>query len=209
VVEQKVPVRKNSEHEGLYDKITAYGTIAGVLVAVVALFASMAEAAIAYFTYAYSAHWPPFSSPPSASPTNASTVIHSRATAPTSPSVDGVPADYQGTWEGNISGSAGPFEATMNLRQGTDGSKVGVFQNETYGCRGAIYLESGDGESGDGPISLRIVTTSNPYHDCVLLAYAQATLTSDGLYFAFDQTATVPSGDGTLTSVSAVTHPPQ
>ena len=204
MVEQKVPVRKKHEHEGLYDKITAYGTIAGVLVAVAALFVSIAVAAIAYFTLAYSAHWPPFSSSPSASPTNASTVIHSRATAPTSPSADGVPADYQGTWEGNISGSAGPFEATMNLRQGTDGSEVGVFQNETYGCRGAIYLES-----GDGPISLRIVTTSNPHDDCVLLAYAQATLTSDGLYFSFDQTATVPSGDGTLTSVSAVTHPPQ
>jgi hypothetical protein len=204
VVEQKEPVRKELEHDGLYDKITAYGTIAGVLVAVVALFVSIAVAAIAYFTLAYTAHWPPFSSSPSASPAGPPTVIPARTTVPASPSADGVPADYQGTWEGNISGSAGPFEATMNLNQGTDGSKVGVFQNETYGCQGAIYLES-----GDGPISLRIVTTSDPYDDCVSLAYAQATLTSDGLYFSFDQTATVPSGDGTLTSVSAVTHPPQ
>jgi hypothetical protein len=203
VVEQKVPVRKKREHEGLYEKITAYGTIAGVLVAAVTLFVSIVVAAIAYFTLAYTAHWPPFSSPPSASPANAQTVIRSRATAPASPS-DGVPADYHGTWEGDISGSAGPFEATMNLHQGTDGSQVGVFQNDTYGCRGAIYLES-----GGGPISLRIVTTSNPYDDCVLLAYAQATRTSDGLYFSFDQTATVPSGDGTLNAVSATTHPPQ
>jgi hypothetical protein len=92
--------------------------------------------------------------------------------------MDGVPADYQGVWEGGISGSAGPFEATVKLGQGTDGSQVGVFQNDTYGCRGAIYLES-----GDGPISLRIVTTSNPHDVCVRLAYAEVTLTSDGLYF--------------------------
>jgi hypothetical protein len=92
----------------------------------------------------------------------------------------------------------------MNLGQGNDGSRVGVFHNDTYGCRGAIYLES-----GGGPISLRIVTTSDPYDDCVSLAYAQATLTSDGLYFSFDQTATVPSGNGTLTAVPATTHPPQ
>jgi hypothetical protein len=204
VVEQKEPVRKERGHDGLYDKITAYGTIAGVLVAVVALFVSIAVAAIAYFTLAYTAHWPPFSSSPAAAPASAPTVIPSRASAPASPSADGVPADYQGTWVGNISGSAGPFEATMILQHGTDGSKVGVFQNETYGCRGAIYLQS-----GDGPISLRIVTTSDPYDDCVSLAYAQATLTSDGLYFSFDQTATVPSGNGTLTFVSAASHPPQ
>jgi hypothetical protein len=204
VVEQKEPLRERREHEGLYDKITAYRTIAGVLVAVVALLVSIAVAAIAYFTLAYSAHWPPFSSSSAASPTRAPTVIPSRATTPASPSADGVPVDYQGIWEGEISGSAGPFEATMSLDQGTDGSRVGVFQNETYGCRGAIYFEG-----GDGPIFLRIVTTSNPYDDCVRRAYAQATLTADGLYFSFDQTATVSSGDGTLTAIPAITHPPQ
>jgi hypothetical protein len=52
VVEQKEPVRAKREHDGLYDKITAYGTIAGVLVAIVALFVSIAVAAIAYFTHA-------------------------------------------------------------------------------------------------------------------------------------------------------------
>ena len=202
MVEQKEPVRAKREHDGLYDKITAYGTIAGVLVAIVALFVSIAVAAIAYFTLAYSAHWPPFSSSPAAPPASAPTVIPSRATTSDLPSADGVPVDYQGTWEGEISGSAGPFEATMNLGPGTDGSKVGIFQNDTYGCRGSIYLES-----GDGPISLRIVTTTNPDDECVWLADAQATVTSGGLYFSFDQTAIVPSGDGTLTAIAA--SPPQ
>ena len=204
MVEQKEPVRQQREHEGLYEKITAYGTIAGVLVAIVALIVSIAVAAIAYFTLAYTAHWAPFSSSPAASPASAPNVIPSPAASPASASADGVPADYQGIWEGEISGSAGPFEAIMNLGQGTDGSRVGVFQNETYGCRGTIYLES-----GDGPISLRIVTTINPDDNCVWLAYAQATLTSDGLYFSFDQSATVPSGDGTLNAIPATTHPAQ
>ena len=157
-------------------------------------------AAVVYFTVAHTAHWPPFGPSHSQSPT----VIPSRATTSTASSADGVPADYQGTWEGNISGPAGLFETTINLNQGTAGAQVGVFQNESSGCRGAIYLER-----GGGPISLRIVTKSNPHHDCALLAYAQATRASDGLHFSFEQTATGPADRGTLTSVPATTHPPQ
>ena len=60
MVEQKKPAEEKREHEGLYDRITAYGTLAGLLVAVVGLFVSIGVAAIAYFSLAYTAHWPPF-----------------------------------------------------------------------------------------------------------------------------------------------------
>jgi hypothetical protein len=197
VVEQKEPASKKREHEGLYDKITAYGTIASVLLAIVGLFVSIGVGAIAYFTLAYTAHWPPFSPAPSASPRSAPTPAPSQATASSLPSAGGVPASYQGSWQGEIDSQAGPFEASMSLYQGTDGSQVGYFQNDTYDCRGTIYLDN-----GGGPLSLRIVTTSDPAGDCVSVAYAQVTTTSGGLFFSFDTTGGVPPGSGTLSPAS-------
>jgi hypothetical protein len=194
VVEQKKPTAEKHEHEGLYDKITAYGTLVSLLIAVVGLFVSIGVAAIAYFTLAFTAHWPPFSSTRVASPGNASNATFAQANAASSQS-DGVPADYQGNWQGEISGPGGTFGASMNLVSGTDGSQVGVFQNNTGDCQGDIYLTR-----GGGPISLRIVTTSNPFGYCVSLAFAQARLTSGGLLFSFDQTGGVSPGQGTLTA---------
>ena len=197
MVEQNKPAGKRREHEGLYDKITAYGTLAGLLVAVVGLFVSIGVAAIAYFTLAYTAHWPPFSPTSAASSNNASNATFAQATIASSQSADGVPADYQGNWQGEISGPGGTFEASMNLNSGNDGSQVGVFQNDTGDCQGDIYLTS-----GGGPLSLRIVTTSNPFNYCVSLAFAQVTLTSGGLHFSFDQTGGVSPGQGTLSPAS-------
>ena len=197
MVEQKKPEGKKREHEGLYDKITAYGTVASLLVAVVGLFVSIGVAAITYFTLAYTAHWPPFSPAQAASPSNTSDVTSGQATTASSQSGNAVPADYQGSWQGEISGPGGTFGASMNLNSGTDGSQVGVFQNDTGDCQGDIYLTS-----GGGPLSLRIVTTSNPFDYCVSLAFAQVTLTSGGLLFSFDQTGGVSPGQGTLSPAS-------
>jgi hypothetical protein len=200
LVEQKELVHKKREHESLHERINGYRTTAGVPLAAVVLFLSVAVAAIAYFTLAHIAHWRPFGSSQSAALADSPIVIHPLASS----SAGRVPADYQGTWEGDISGPADSFEATLILTSGTAGSQVGVLQDETSGCLGAIYLES-----GDGPISLRIAATSNSHHGCALLARAHATRTSDGLYLSIDQSATVPAGEGTLTAVPATTHPPQ
>jgi hypothetical protein len=194
VVEQKKPAGEKHEHEGLYDRITAYGTLAGLLIAVVGLFVSIGVAAIAYFSLAYTAHWPPFSSTPVESSSNVSNATFAQANAASS-QPDGVPADYQGNWQGEISGPGGTFGASMNLASGTDGSQVGVFQNNTGDCQGDIYLTS-----GGGPLTLRIVTTSNPFGYCVSLAFAQVRLTSGGLLFSFDQTGGVSPGQGTLSA---------
>ena len=197
MVEQKKPAGEKHEHEGLYDKITAYGTLASLLVAVVGLFVSVGVAAIAYFTLAYTAHWPPFNSTLTASPSNASNTAFAQATAASAHSADAVPDDYQGSWQGEISGPGGTFGASMNLNSGTDGSQVGVFQNNTGDCQGDIYLTS-----GGGPLTLRIVTTSNPFGYCVSLAFAQVRLTSGGLLFSFAQTGGVSPGQGTLAPAS-------
>ena len=197
MVEQKKSAGKQHEHESLYDKITAYGTLASLLVAVFGLFVSTGVAAIAYFTLAYTARWPPFSPAPAAPSSNASNATSAQASTASSQSVGGVPADYQGSWQGEISGPGGTFGASMNLNSGTDGSQVGVFQNDTGDCQGDIYLTR-----GGGPLSVRIVTTSNPFDYCVSLAFAQVTLTSGGLLFSFDQTGGVSPGQGTLSPAS-------
>ena len=196
MVEQKNPVGKKPEHDGLYDKITAYGTIASVVVAVIGLFISLVVLAIGYLTLAYTAHWAPFNSTPSASPsTSASNSASAQATAPSGQSANAVPADFQGDWQGVISGPAGSFEASMSLSPGSVGSQVGVFNNDGGKCQAEIFLTS-----GGGPLGLRLVTTSNPFDACVWLAFAHATLTSGGIDFSFDPGGDVEPGDGTLTS---------
>jgi len=202
VVEHKEPEQKKGEYAGQHVKATTCRRT--VLLAVIALSASIAVVEIAYLTLAQAVSWPPFHPVPPASSTLAGTTVGSPPAASTLPSTDGVPADYQGTWAGNISGPGGAIEATVILTAGAAGNRVGSFQNETSGCLGAIYLES-----GGGPISLRIVTAPPPRDNCVLRANAAAMRTPGGLYFSFEQKATGPSGNGTLTAVPTTTHPPQ
>jgi hypothetical protein len=123
---------------------------------------------LAYLAVAYSAHWPPFGSSHSASLSS------------------GVPADYQGTWQGNIVDGNTSNQVSMSLGQGADGTQVGEFSNETLACQGAVYLEG-----GEGPIYLRMVTTSNTLNECVPFFYARASLTSGELNVALQDTSEV------------------
>jgi hypothetical protein len=149
VVEHNKPERerKEPEREGPYTKLIAFLTVVLVV--------------LTYFGLAYAIHWPPFKSPnPGPSP---------------SPSATGVPADYQGTWQGNYTAANTAYRISMTLGPGADGTQVGEFTNFNLGCQSAVYLEG-----GKGPIFLRLVLTSNNNLNQCASSYARATLTSSG-----------------------------
>jgi hypothetical protein len=198
--EREAQERKKPEREGPYTKLVALGTILLVV--------------FGYVGLAYTVHWPPYSAP-SPGPTNSPptigpTVADSQVAATSTQPPTGVPADYQGTWQGNIVQSAAVGTATiqvsMTLGHGADDTPVGDFTDNTLDCQAVVYLEG-----GDGPIFLRLVVTSNTLGECAPFAYARVTLTSSGLYFVFEQTSEVSptepvsniaSGAGTLASSS-------
>ena len=183
--EGKNPKGKKPEGEGPYTKLIAFGTIVGVI--------------LTYLILAYTVHfWPYSSSNPQAtsspSTTAPSRTAASQATPPVSQpaqinptvtqSANEVPADYQGTWQGYIVDGEVSDQISMSIGQGADGAQVGEYSNETLGCQATVYLEG-----GEGPIYLRLVTTSNALNECVPFAYARASLTSGELNLALEDTS--------------------
>jgi hypothetical protein len=197
--ERGEPEGRKPEREGPYTKLVALGTILLVV--------------IGYVGLAYTVHWSPYStsnpgstsSPPAIGPTV--TGSQSTATGTGTQSATGIPVVYQGTWQGNIvqvntAAGTNTGQVSITLGQGADGSQVGEFTSNTPPCQASVYLEG-----GDGPIFLRLITTSNPTGECAQLSYVRVTLTSSGLYFVFEQSsevspnepvANVAPGDGTL-----------
>ncbi len=121
----------------------------------------------------------------SLAPAPATTSPATTSPAPT-PAETGIPAAYQGTWEGGIVYQDVYDEVSMSLNQGPVGTQVGQFMNDTLDCQASVYLEG-----GNGPIYLRLILTSSPENVCVPFMYAQATLTSSGLNFALEDTSQV------------------
>jgi hypothetical protein len=193
--------------EGPYTKLIALGTFLLVV--------------LSYFAVAYPAHWIPFSSDststvtalpsvsvstfPSPVPTSTSPSLAPASTSPSVPSTSasptlgpaetGVPLAYQGSWEGGLTYEGEANYVNMSLNQGSVGTQVGQYVNDTLHCQASVYLEG-----GNGPIYLRLVLTSNPENVCVPFVYAQANITSSGLYFVLEDTSEVwpnePTSDG-------------
>jgi hypothetical protein len=194
------PKDKKPEGEGPYTKLIAFGTILGV--------------ALTYLILAYTVHLPPDgSSNPrpisNPTPTRSSvtppqvTPTHSQVTPTSSQAANGVPADYQGTWQGDIDYGNGIAQVSMTLGQGADGTQVGEFTLYGRDCQRSVYLEG-----GQGPISLRLDLTSGSLSECAPFVYASVTSTSSGLYVVMQDTSEVSAsepasaaetGAGTLT----------
>lgn len=170
--------KKKEGREGPYTKLVALATLVLVV--------------LAYLTVASQVHWVPFGHTPSPGPTSPSTSTSSsplsigEQIATTTSSPAGLPAGYQGTWQGDLVYGAENIAVSMTLGQGADGAQVGSFVNETLDCEATVYLEG-----GQGPVYLRLITTTNALNECVSLAYARATLTSSGLDFIFEDSSEV------------------
>ena len=176
---------KEKESEGPYTKLVALGTLLLVL--------------LGYLALASQVRWPPFKGSPSPGPANAATSSSSSPPADvgaqlgaTTSSPAGLPAGYQGAWQGDLVYGAENIAVSMTLGQGADGAQVGSFVNETLECEATIYLEG-----GQGPIYLRLVTTTNALGECVSLAYARVTSTSSGLDFTFEDSSEVSPSEPT------------
>jgi len=170
--EKKESAGEKPGREGPYTKLIAVGTVLLVV--------------IGYITLAYTVHLWPDSSPNPAPTSSPSTEQTGTGSQP----VIGVPADYQGTWQGNIVYGTTSDRVSMTIGHGTVGTQVGEFTNYALGCQRLVYLEG-----GTGPIYLRLVATSNSASQCASFVYARVTKTSTGLDIVMEDTSEVVPTD--------------
>jgi hypothetical protein len=107
--------------------------------------------------------------------TNGSTTISSSQGA--SPSQGGIPSLDLGSWGGFLKQNNGLTERfVVNLAQGTAGSNVGSFSNQTADCQGSVILNGETTVTLNGAsvpaADLDLETTQNPQGACTSSAEA-------------------------------------
>jgi hypothetical protein len=139
----------------------------GVVIALLALI-------LTYVGTAAGLHWPPFSQSAAPRPATGqlSNVTAKQASATPSSQGGGVPPNDLGSWGGTVRQVNGLTERfIMNLQQGTPGSRVGTFSNQTANCQGDIVLNGQTTVTLNGTgvpaADLNLETTQNSNGACV------------------------------------------
>lgn len=105
-------------------------------------------------------------------------VVASTAPATTSPATSqgSVPAADLGTWGGFLNAGGVEQRFILNLAQGSPGSNVGSFNNQTENCQGTVFLNGVTTVTLNGAsvpaADLDLETTQNPGNACVSSAEA-------------------------------------
>jgi len=113
-----------------------------------------------------------------------------------------IPAEDLGSWGGFVKQVNGLTERMLiNLNQGTPGSNVGTFSNQTANCEGTITLNGRTVVTMNGSsvpaADLNLITTQDPDNDCSQTA--EAYVASNGSILAYE-VVTAGTVQGTLQS---------
>ena len=112
-----------------------------------------------------------------------------------------IPAEDLGSWGGFVKQVNGLTERLLiNLNQGTPGSNVGTFSNQTANCQGTISLNGRTTVTIDGgsvpAADLNLITTQDPDNDCSQTAEAFAASTNGSVLVY--EVVTAGTAQGTL-----------